>query len=114
MNSHGYYSITGNTFENSTFVFQLNSSGPIKQFEGKIVGPGKLTGKFVSGRMSPVEFFLETEVKSWTGVFTEEQGGAQKMLNLTFGASKTLYGLGVEDLGVYVIQGKLDPSTYDI
>ena len=36
------------------------------------------------------------------------------MLNLTFGASKTLYGLGVEDIGVYVIQGKLDPSTYDI
>ena len=114
LNSHGYYSITGKAFENGTFIFQLNSAGPIKQFEGKILGPGKIGGQFMSGNLDPVPFFLETNVKSWTGVFTDQKDGAQKMLNLTFGASKTLYGVGLEDLGVYIIHGKLDPSTYDI
>lgn len=68
---------------------------------------------FTSGKYSPLPFKLSTKVNKWEGTFTDSTE-VVKTLDLVFGESKSLFGIGMEEIGAYIINGSLDSKSYDV
>jgi hypothetical protein len=58
----------------------------------------------------PARFELRTKIDNWNGTYI--QNGDKKELKITMHASKTIFGIGKDSSGVFLVNGGVDTTTY--